>query len=118
LIFSKHFAIKTYGEEQIKFVVWVLTTVWVLIPTFRRNILLPSSGLKRQYVPLKRWYLPLSPHGFTTQKNNIDIFTAVRTSDLIQSRYNSTHTYTWYSGEGGKFSFTLWPLYPPYQLNR
>jgi hypothetical protein len=31
-----------------------------------------------------RWrqYLPTSPHGVTTQKNNIDIFTAVRTSSL------------------------------------
>jgi hypothetical protein len=27
----------------------------------------------------KRWYLHTSPHGVTTQKTNIDIFTAVRT---------------------------------------
>jgi hypothetical protein len=26
----------------------------------------------------KRWYLPTSPHGVTTQKTNNDIFTAVR----------------------------------------
>jgi hypothetical protein len=40
----------------------------------------------RQYVPPKRWYLPTSPHGISTQKNNIDIFTAVRTSNLAQVR--------------------------------
>jgi hypothetical protein len=34
------------------------------------------------HVPPKRWYLPTSPHGVTTQKTNIDIFTAVRTSYL------------------------------------
>jgi hypothetical protein len=33
---------------------------------------------------LKRRYLPTSPHGVTTQKNNIDIFTAVITSNLTQ----------------------------------
>jgi hypothetical protein len=27
-------------------------------------------------------YLPTSPHGFTTQETNIDIFTAVRTSNF------------------------------------
>jgi hypothetical protein len=27
--------------------------------------------------------LPTSPHGITTQKTNIDIFTAVKTSNLI-----------------------------------
>jgi hypothetical protein len=30
-------------------------------------------------------YLPTSPHGVTTQNNNIDIFTAVRTSHLVIS---------------------------------
>jgi hypothetical protein len=34
------------------------------------------------YVSPKLWYLPTSPHGVTTQKNNIDFFTAVRTSNL------------------------------------
>jgi hypothetical protein len=34
-------------------------------------------------VPPKRWYLSTSPYGVTTQKTNIDIFTAVRTSNLI-----------------------------------
>jgi hypothetical protein len=31
----------------------------------------------------KRWYLRTSSHSFTSQKTNIDIFTAVRTSNLI-----------------------------------
>jgi hypothetical protein len=35
-----------------------------------------------QYVTLKRWCLPISPCGITTQKTNIDNFTAVRTSNL------------------------------------
>jgi hypothetical protein len=39
------------------------------------NVLSPSSRLQpwrwRQYVSLKRWYLPTSPHGITSQRNNI-----------------------------------------------
>jgi hypothetical protein len=38
----------------------------------------------RQYISLKRWYLPTSLHGVITQKNIIVILTAVRTSNLIQ----------------------------------
>jgi hypothetical protein len=34
----------------------------------------------RQYVPPKRWFISTNPHG--AQKTNIDIFTAVRTSNL------------------------------------
>jgi hypothetical protein len=30
----------------------------------------------------KRWYLPTSPHGVTTQEANIDVFTAVKTLNL------------------------------------
>jgi hypothetical protein len=46
-----------------------------------------SSGLKypedwEQYVPPKRWYLPESPQGVTTHKNNTVILTALRTSHL------------------------------------
>jgi hypothetical protein len=37
----------------------------------------------RQHVSPKRWYLHSSPKGVTTQETNIDIFTAVRTSDLM-----------------------------------
>jgi hypothetical protein len=37
--------------------------------------------------PPKRCYLPRSPHGVTTQKTNIDIFTAVRTSNLLQENF-------------------------------
>jgi hypothetical protein len=37
---------------------------------------------EEQYIPPKRWYLPASPHGVTTQKDNIEIFAAVRTSNL------------------------------------
>jgi hypothetical protein len=36
-----------------------------------------------QNVPLKCWNLPISPHSITTQKTNINIFTAVRTSNLM-----------------------------------
>jgi hypothetical protein len=45
--------------------------------SFRRNILPPSSDLKRGIYPG-------SPHGVTNQKTHIDIFSAARTSDLIQ----------------------------------
>jgi hypothetical protein len=46
--------------------VWTCT----YIPTFRRNILLPPSGI----VLANLWYLPLptKSHGFTTQNTNID----------------------------------------------
>jgi hypothetical protein len=37
----------------------------------------------KQHVSPKRWYLPMSPHGITTQKNNVVIFTTVRTLNLI-----------------------------------
>jgi hypothetical protein len=33
---------------------------------------------------LERWYLPTSPHCFTTQKRNIRIFTAVKNSNLLK----------------------------------
>jgi hypothetical protein len=32
----------------------------------------------------KRWYLPASPQGVTTQKTNINTFTALRTSNIIK----------------------------------
>jgi hypothetical protein len=38
----------------------------------------------RQYISPKRWYLPTRPHDVTCQKSNIDIFTAVRTSDITK----------------------------------
>jgi hypothetical protein len=31
-----------------------------------------ASALKMEYVSLKCWYLPTSPHGVKTQKNNTD----------------------------------------------
>lgn len=34
--------------------------------------------------PPKNQFLPTSPHGVSVQKTNIDISTAVRTSDRIQ----------------------------------
>jgi hypothetical protein len=52
------------------------------IPTFRWNILHPQ-GWRWRNIPfsgLRRWYLPTSPRGITSQKINIDIFTAVRSS--------------------------------------
>jgi len=33
-------------------------------------------------VPSKRWYLPISPHCFTTQNNKVHIFIVVRASNL------------------------------------
>jgi hypothetical protein len=37
----------------------------------------------RQHVSPKRRYIPTNLHGITTQKNNINIYTSVRTSNLI-----------------------------------
>jgi hypothetical protein len=55
------------------------------IPTFWKNILPPSLAQRwMQYVPPKHWYLPTNPHGITTHKTNTDIFTAMRTSNLIK----------------------------------
>jgi hypothetical protein len=48
---------------------------------FEETYCLQPWGWK-QYIYPKRWYLPTSLHGVTTQ-NNIDILTAVRTSNLI-----------------------------------
>jgi hypothetical protein len=60
---------------------------WLLAPMSVFRIVTqsghPQGWIWRQYVPLKRWYRPASPHGFTTQKTNIDIFTAMRTSSHI-----------------------------------
>jgi hypothetical protein len=38
------------------------------------------------------WYLPAGPHSVTAQKTNIDIFTAVRTSDIIQELGDSQNS--------------------------
>jgi hypothetical protein len=58
------------------------------------NSVPPSFGLKpwrwTQYVSPKRWYLPTSPHSVTTQKTNIDIFTAVRTSHFMKDAHPGT----------------------------
>jgi hypothetical protein len=53
------------------------------ISTFWRNILIFSEEDGDSVSP-KRWYLPRSSHSVATQKTNINIFTAVRTSHLIQ----------------------------------
>jgi hypothetical protein len=48
-----------------------------------REFINEGVGSRLTYVPPKRRYLPTSPHDVTTQKTNIDIFTAVRILDLI-----------------------------------
>jgi hypothetical protein len=53
------------------------------VSIFRAEALKPRR--RRHYVSPKRWYLPTSLHGVTTQKNNIVILAAVRTSDLTIS---------------------------------
>jgi hypothetical protein len=49
---------------------------------------------RKQYVPPKCWHLPTSPHGVITQKTNIDIFTAVRTSNLVLIPYRPSRITT------------------------
>jgi hypothetical protein len=67
-------------------IVMSMLVFWVLM--FRRNILQPTSALqprrRRQYVPLKRWYLPTSAYGVTTQKSNIDMTVHVCSSWHLQ----------------------------------
>jgi hypothetical protein len=47
-----------------------------LVVTFQRNIMPPSSGLKHRYPRT-------DPHGTTTWKTVIDIFTTIKTSNII-----------------------------------
>lgn len=58
--------------------------------TFRTSYFL----LFYHYVPPERRYLPSSPHGITTQKTNLGIFTAVRTSSLLSICSYSSVTHT------------------------
>jgi hypothetical protein len=60
------------------------TYTYTYIPTLGRNVLHLLPRRRRQYVPPKHWDLPTSPHGVTTQKTNINIFTTVRPSNFIR----------------------------------
>jgi hypothetical protein len=57
-------------------------------PISLRSILILSYNLCLDLCKMEavcspnHWYLPASPHGITTQKTNINIFTVVRTSNL------------------------------------
>jgi hypothetical protein len=53
----------------------------------------PEDG--RQYVPLKRWCLPASSHVITTQKTNIDIFTATRASAYHWNLLSNNSAFNW-----------------------
>jgi hypothetical protein len=56
------------------------------MPTFQRNILPPSSGLKIETASSSETENPLtSPHEVTTRKANIDILTAMRNLNLVSS---------------------------------
>jgi hypothetical protein len=61
--------------------------IWVCkrVPAFQRK---NTQGRNwRQDVPPKHWYPLTDPRGVTTRKTTVDIFTAVRTSDLILRPY-------------------------------
>jgi hypothetical protein len=62
----------------------------------------------RQYIAPKHWHLPTSPHAVTTQKTNIDIFTAVRTSNLILSCISLTFFILLLFKS---YSLIMWPIY-------
>jgi hypothetical protein len=53
---------------------------------FTITLFSPENG---DCVSPKLEYLPASPHGVATQKTNIDIFTAVRTSNLTTEVYSA-----------------------------
>jgi hypothetical protein len=84
LLKSNHFLDSHCGDEDVN-IGLCCNAVWTCreIPPFRRNILLPPSGLK--YFLSKRWFPPVGPHCSTTQNINTDTFTAVRTSYPIQN---------------------------------
>jgi hypothetical protein len=42
----------------------------------------------RWHVSPIRWYLPMSPHGIKTQRNNVDIFTGAKSANLTQSPWD------------------------------
>jgi hypothetical protein len=67
-----------------RFIFWVVTPRGLVgrYQRFGGRQCLHLQGWWRQYVPSKRWYIPSNPHGVTTQKTNIDIFTSVRPSNL------------------------------------
>jgi hypothetical protein len=52
--------------------------------TYRLHLQGVTALKWRQYVSAKRWHLPTSPDGVTTQKTNTDIFIAVRTPNFIK----------------------------------
>jgi hypothetical protein len=60
--------------------------VWTcrLIPTYQSNILPKSLGLKMAAVCSSETFVSIyKSYGLTTRKTNIDIFTALRTSQLL-----------------------------------
>jgi hypothetical protein len=61
---------KDDGQYNVNIGLLGCNSVWTCrqIPTFQRNILLPSSGLK--YVPLKCWYPPTSPQRYNPEQQH------------------------------------------------
>jgi hypothetical protein len=45
------------------------------------------------------WYLSTGPHGVTTEKTDIDIFTAARTSNLQKPEFHRTFFVLWTDGQ-------------------
>jgi hypothetical protein len=53
--------------------------------SFRRtHCLYFKSWRWKQFVSAKRWYLHTGPNSVTTKQTNMGVFTALRTSNLIQ----------------------------------
>jgi hypothetical protein len=82
------------GYEDVDCIELVMLLFWVvtaceLVGRYQRfgGTYCPTQPERwRQYVSPKRWYLSTSSQAVTIQKTNIDVFTAVRTSDLIFSQ--------------------------------
>jgi hypothetical protein len=56
--------------------------IYKIIKSYVDDVVLGCDAWRwKQYISPKLWYLSTSPHGVTTQKNSIVIFTAVRTSN-------------------------------------
>jgi hypothetical protein len=59
--------IKQYSERK-----------WIIPNQRNKSYMTGRRCSWRQYVSPRRWYPPVKPHDVTTQKKNIDVFTAVR----------------------------------------
>jgi hypothetical protein len=74
------------NDLEISILVFSMVTPFGLIGRYLSSASNPEGGIS--VIPTRCWYLLTSPYNVITQETNIDIFAAVRTSDL--ERYCKT----------------------------